>query len=108
MKVNKLTVYMKNMRVQNRYSLREAAKEMSVSAPFLHDVEAGERNVTRKVANEFIRLYHLDDEGKRTLFDAIAEATDSLPYDVVDFLKSNPEALQTVIGMMNNQKQKKH
>ena len=106
---NKWTIYIKSIRLASRYSLRAAAKQLNVSAPYLHDVETGNRAPTKKLVNSIINLYNLDNEEKRIIFDAAAEATDSIPYDVEDFLKENPDAIQTVINMMNennNQLQK--
>ena len=101
---NKWTFYIKAIRQASRYSLRAAAKELDVSAPYLHDVEVGERAPTRKLVNSIINLYNLNDEAKRIIYDAAAEANDCIPYDVEDFLKNNPEAMHSVISMMNEKK----
>ena len=70
---NKWTIYIKSIRLASRYSLRAAAKQLNVSAPYLHDVETGNRAPTKKLVNSIINLYNLDNEEKRIIFDAAAE-----------------------------------
>ena len=101
---NKWTIYIKTIRLASRYTLRRAAKELNVSAPYLHDVETGNRAPTKKLVNSIINLYNLGEDSKRIIFDAAADANDSIPYDVEDFLKSDPDAMQKVINMMNEKK----
>lgn len=106
MVINNLTVYLKKLRESYDYTITKVANGISVSAPFLSDVEKGNRIPTRKVAKFLIDFYNLDEDQKRKLYDAIAEVNDSLPYDVVDYLKANPQALQHVIKLMNKDKTK--
>ncbi len=101
MENNKWTIYIKTLRLAERYSLRQAGEALGVSAPYLHDVESGERKPTKKIVDAMIKLYNLDEDGKRMIYDAAAEVSGTLPYDVQDFLKENPEAMQKVIKMMN-------
>ena len=100
----KWTIYIKSIREDSRYTLRGAAREMNISAPYLHDVEVGNRAPTKKLVDSLIKLYKLDEEGRRTIYDAAAEVNDTIPYDVEEFLKDYPEAMQTVIEMMNEKK----
>lgn len=105
--INKWTTMIKAMRSKSGYSLRVAAKGLNISAPYLFDVEAGKRPPTRKLVSSIISLYNLDEEAKKILFDAAAEANDSIPYDVEDFLKSNPEAIPEVRKMMIKERKDK-
>ena len=97
---NKWTIMIKAMRLSSRYSLRAAAKELNISAPYLFDVESGKRPPTKKLVSSIINLYGLNDENKRILFDAAAEASDSIPYDVEEFIKGNPETIPKIRKMM--------
>ncbi len=101
---NKWTTYIKNLRINSRYSLREAARLLDVSAPYLYDVENGNRVPTEKLVYAIIYLYNLDDDNKKVILDSAAEAIDSIPYDVIEFLKNNPEAIQEVRDMMKDKK----
>lgn len=103
---NNWTIYIKSLRLASKQSLRQAAEAHGVSAPYLHDVETGNRRPTRKMVESVIRVYKLKEpEWIRLIYDAAAEANDDIPYDVKDFLKSNPEAMKQVKNMM---KEKKH
>jgi transcriptional regulator with XRE-family HTH domain len=104
---NKFTLYLKTIRLFDRYSLRGAAEGMGVSAPFLHDLENGERKPTRKMIGKIIDFYNLDEENQRILYDLAAESLDTLPFDVIDFLKENNDVLQDVINTMNEKKLQK-
>ena len=105
MENNKWTICIKTLRLAERYSLRQAGEALGVSAPYLHDVESGARKPTKKFVDAMVKLYNLDEDGRRLIYDAAAEANDDIPYDVKDFLKSNPEAMKQVKSMM---KEKKH
>jgi len=101
---NKWTIYIKSLRAASGFTLKTAAEMLHVSAPYLHDVEMGNRTPTRKLVSSIIELYNLGDEAQRIIYDAAAEVLGSLPFDVEDFLKSNPDAMQTVINMMSEKK----
>ncbi len=101
---NKWTIYIKSLRAASGYTLKGAADMLHVSAPYLKDVESGNRGPTRKLVSSIIELYNLGDEAQRIIYDAAAEVLDILPYDVEDFLKGNPDAMQAVIGMMSEKK----
>ena len=104
--INNLTIYLKALRESHEYSLRKVATGLNVSAPFIQDIERGNRIPSRKIANLLVEFYNLDEENQRKLYDAISEANGMLPYDVDEFLRSNPLALQTVIELMNNNKKR--
>ena len=107
MQNNNWTIYIKTLRLVSNRSLREAAKRLGVSAPYLHDVEAGDRAPTKKLVEGIIDLYHLNAEDKRKIYDAAAEVNDCIPYDVEEFLKNDDEAMQSVINMMHEKKLQK-
>lgn len=71
---NRWTVMIKSMRLISNRSLKAAAKELGIYATYLFDVEAGNRSPTEKLIGSIIELYGLDDEAKRLLFDAAAQA----------------------------------
>ena len=66
---------MKAMRIEKGISLRKLADEIGVSAPYLSDVERGQRNSLspehlKKVAD----VLRLSEDERRTLFDSAAES----------------------------------
>ena len=102
--INNFTVFITDLRNAKEYTLRKAASKLHVSAPFLSDLEKGNRLPSRKTLDAIIDLYSLDEENKRKLYDAEAEARDDIPQDVKDFLKTNKDAMKSVIEMMSKQK----
>ena len=107
MEINKWTIYIKTLRLASKKTIRSAAIELNVSAPYLQDVERGNRTPTKKLVNSIINLYNLGEEEKRKIYDAAAEVNDCIPYDVEEFLKNDKEAMQSVINMMNEKEKKK-
>ena len=107
MKESKWTIYIKALRLSSELSLRAASRKMNVSAPYLHDVENGERVPTRKFVKSVIELYKLDKDSQRILNDAAAEVLNIIPYDVEDFLKENPDVMNMVINKMNEKEERK-
>ena len=101
---NKWTIYIKSLRAASEYTLKTAAEMLHVSAPYLKDVENGNRRPTKKLVSSIIDVYGLGEEAQRIIYDAAAEVLDILPYDVEDFLKNNPDAMQAVISMMSEKK----
>lgn len=80
------------------------AKAIGCSDLHLYYVECGRRKPDRNLVEALINYFRLEDNGKRALYDAAAEANESLPYDVEDFLKANPDQLKRVIMEMNKQR----
>ncbi len=97
---NICTFYLKKFRVEAKLGIREAAKRMGITAPYLSDMEKGRRIPSKRAAQLIINTYGLSELDKRALYDAIAEVSNSVPYDVEEFLTHNNSALQNVIGMM--------
>lgn len=101
MKETEFTILFKSIREAADVSLRVLSEGTNLSAPFLHDLEKGNRNPTERVADALVEFYSLDATQQRELYDSIAHSTDNLPFDVIRFLKSNPDELDRVINNMN-------
>lgn len=100
MEDNICTFYLKKFRVASNMGLCAAAEKMGISAAYLSDMEKGRRIPSRRVAKTIIDTYNLNELDKRLFYNAIAEVSKSVPYDVEEFLVNNGSALQNVIGMM--------
>lgn len=107
MKTTEFTILFKTLRANNNVTLRALGEGIGLSAPYLHDLENGNRTPNEKLVETLISFYNLDNQGKRMMYDAVAKSTDSLPFDVVRFLKSNPEGLAQVIEIMEQAETKK-
>lgn len=107
MKNTEFTFLLKSLRANAGLTLRALGEKIGYSASYLIDLEQGNREPNEKLANALIDVYNLDDKQKRILFDAIANSTNNLPYDVVNFLKENPEELAKVISIMEQDNPKR-
>ena len=101
MKNTEFTILFKTLRANNNVTLRALGDAIGLSSPYLHDLENGNRTPNEKLVESLITFYNLDENGKRMMYDAVAKSTNSLPFDVVRFLKNNPEGLSQVIEIMN-------
>ena len=97
---NICTFYLKKFRAEAKLGIFEAAKRMGISVSYLSDMETGRRIPSKRVTQLIIDTYGLSDLDKRNLYDAIGVVSNSVPYDVEEFLVNNNSALQNVIGMM--------
>jgi len=89
-----------SFRESNNLNVKDAADKMGISAPYLSDIEKGNRIPSKRMAYLMASVYNLDALQRRTLFDVIAAVKGTIPYDVEDFLLSNESAMQNVLGMM--------
>ena len=100
---NEWTAIIKALRAEAELGLREASRKMGISAPYLQDLERGDRAPSRPAVERFIKAYKLDARAKRLMYDAVAKVNKCLPYDVEDYLIDNPSALQEIINKMNEE-----
>ena len=96
MQINDFTILIQKLRKSRGLTLRTLGSELNMSATYLFDLENGNRRPTENIVNRLVEFYQLDDSGKRVIYDAAASATGLLPYDVVKFLKENPDVLAKV------------
>lgn len=107
MKNTEFTFLLKTLRANAELTLRALGEKIDYSPSYLVDLEQGNREPNEKIANALINVYNLDDKQKRILFDAIARSTNSLPYDVINFLRENPNELAKVISTMEQNSPKR-
>ena len=74
------------LREQKDVTLRELARGIGVSAPFLSDVEKGRRAaLTAERLEKVVAVLHLDSEEKTALYDAAGKQKNSIPPDLPDY-----------------------
>lgn len=106
MKITEFTKTFKYLRAKYNFTKTSLAKGLGVSTSYIIDLENGNRRPNEKITEALITFYNLDEQDKRLLYDAVAVTTNSLPYDVVRFLLTNPSELQQVISSMNQENSK--
>jgi transcriptional regulator with XRE-family HTH domain len=75
------------LREQKDVTLRELARGIGVSAPFLSDVEKGRRAaLTAERLEKVVAVLHLDSEEKTALYDAAGKQKNSIPPDLPDYI----------------------
>ncbi|MBE6156511.1 MAG: helix-turn-helix transcriptional regulator [Firmicutes bacterium] len=107
MQTTEFTILFKSLRASNNLTLTSLSEELNLSLTYLRDLENGNRKPNEKIVESLITFYNLDNAQKRILYDAVAKSTDSLPFDIVRFLKNNPVSLAHVIEIMEQSNSKK-
>ena len=97
-------ILFEKIRKNRGLTYKKISEQLGYSLSYIFDIAKGNRIPTREVTNRIIEVYRLTPKSKRLLYDAIAEVSNSLPYDVIDFLKNHPEEINKIIETMNNQK----
>lgn len=100
MKSNEFTILFKILRANNNMTFTALSALTSLSPAYLRDLELGNRNPNKRVAEALIKAYNMDAREKRILYDAIGHATNTIPYDVEEYLLMNRAAVSRVIAEM--------
>lgn len=107
-KVTKLGEYLKNLRKQRDYSLRDAEKLLGISRTFICDLENGapfpsgiKKGEKTNLVQKYIEVYGLDkkqaEEFKLMIDESLlGKSSNNISADVVDYLKSN-QVVQQVL-----------
>lgn len=75
------------LREQKDVTLRELARGIGVSAPFLSDVEKGRRSaLTAERIEKVVAVLHLDTDEKTVLYNAAGKQKNSIPPDLPDYI----------------------
>ena len=75
------------LREQKDVTLRELARGIGVSAPFLSDVEKGRRSaLTAERIEKVVAVLHLDSDTKTALYNAAGKQKKSIPPDLPDYI----------------------
>ena len=106
--MSKLGEYLKNLRKQKRYSLREAQDLLGVSRTFICDLENGapfpsgnKKGERTNLVQKYIEVYELDEkqaEEFKLMIDEsfLGKSSNNISADVVHYLKSN-QVVQQVL-----------
>lgn len=75
------------LRERKDVTLRELAREISVSAPFRSDFEKGRRSaLTAEHIAKIVAVLHLDTDEKPALYNAAGKQKNSTPPDLHDYI----------------------
>jgi len=75
------------LREKKDKTLRELARAIGVSAPFLSDVEKGRRSaLTAERIDKVAEVLQLDQDERNALFDAAGKQKNSIPPDLPDYI----------------------
>lgn len=75
------------LREQKDVTLRELARGIGVSAPFLSDVEKGRRSaLTAERIEKVVTVLHLEADEKTALYNATGKQKNSIPPDLPDYI----------------------
>ena len=107
MKNNEFTEMFKYLRENAGLSFRTLATNLGLSSTYIFDIENGNREPNEKLIELLISYYKLNSEQQRILYDAVANSTGNLPFDVIKYLKENPDEIDKVIQNMQENNFKK-
>tara|TARA_B100001057_G_scaffold23113_1_gene21427 strand:+ start:322 stop:1440 length:1119 start_codon:yes stop_codon:yes gene_type:complete len=92
--------FVRNQRLKKEIGQRELAKKIGLAASYLNDIEKDKRSapkneVIRKLS--FILKVDLD-----LLYDLAGNSKKTLPPDILDYIKKNPEIISLIRSVKNN------
>lgn len=81
--------YLRNLRESKGFSLRELAKQLALSAPYLNDIEKDKRRAPRI---EIVRLIKIILEAdSEIIYDLAGKSRNTIPSDIEDLLIAKPD-----------------
>ena len=92
-----LTILFEKIRKNWGLTYKRMSIDLGYSLTYIFDIAKGNKIPTKEIAEKIIKVYRLTPKSKRLLYDAIAEASNNLPYNVIDFLKQNPEEINRIM-----------
>lgn len=100
------------LREQKDITLRELARGIGVSAPFLSDVEKGRRSaLTGERIEKVVSVLHLNDDEKTRLYNAAGRQKNSIPPDLPEYIMEHEyvsAALRTARDLNAGEEEWKH
>lgn len=100
---NSFIILLKYLRKRSKLTIRELAKGLKVSESYLKELENGTMNPDELIIKSLITFYKLKPNEQRAIYDAAGKLSNSIPYDVIDFLRNNPNELAKVINNMHKE-----
>ncbi len=83
--------YLKRNREEKQISLRELARRLDLSAPYLSDVENNRRGpLTEERLITLVRELHLTEEEETEMYDIIGQQRGLLPPDLNPYVSDRP------------------
>jgi transcriptional regulator with XRE-family HTH domain len=83
--------YLKRKREEKQISLRELARRLDLSAPYLSDVENNRRGpLTEERLITLVRELHLTEEEETEMYDIIGQQKGLLPPDLNPYVSDRP------------------
>ena len=82
--------FLQKKRIEKGITLREMARILKISAPYLSDIQKGKRNPFNK--DRFDELEHillLTHEERIYMYDLAGKATNTLPADIGEYIMAN-------------------
>ena len=99
--------YLKHKRDEKHISLRELARALNVSAPFLSDVENNRRApLTEERLADLAEVLHLSDDEKAEMYDIVGKQRGLLAPDLNPYVTDRPyvnAALRTARNLEANE-----
>ncbi|MGN0897188.1 MAG: helix-turn-helix domain-containing protein [Succinivibrio sp.] len=85
--------FISKRRLELNMTLRGFAKELGVSAPYLSDIEKGNREPNEKtLLDSLVRVLHLTPDEQNKLYDMAAAQKNELAKDVSEYVTENDMA----------------
>ena len=83
--------FISQKRIEKKYTMRELASKLSISAPYLADIEHGHRNPPDKdKLDELASVLELSLEEKEEMLDLAGEKRGEAPPDLMDYMVGKP------------------
>lgn len=99
--------YLKHKREEKPISLREVARTLGVSAPFLSDVENNRRGpLTEERLADLVKVLNLNDDEKAEMYDIVGKQKGLLAPDLNPYVTDRPyvnAALRTARNLEANE-----
>ncbi len=83
--------FISQKRIEKKYTMREFAAKLSISAPYLADIEHGHRNPPDKdKLDEIASVLELSKEETEEMLDLAGEKRGETPPDLMDYMVGKP------------------
>lgn len=78
---------LKELRLKHDVTLREAARQAGISAPYLSDIERGRKSApSRDVLKKLVTALHLEKEEADQVYDLAGKTQNTIAYDLPDYI----------------------
>lgn len=89
--------YLRMLRKRQRMSVRELAKQLSISSTYVYDVETDNRMpFTKDKIDIIVKALDIDDVSRNILYDLSAKARHTIPDDIKEYLMTHQAMYITI------------